>query len=188
MITASTEGRNLHLTVEGIDEPFIVKPLPGNAGYQLTDTFLRTNVGQASPDEMSEALAMALDGGVKDGDRWVAVRDELRFNSKRLGDDVSLGEAEDIAMAALMWQTVLQDVGVNIYLSSGGGVEGLSKATGALVARMGLSSQLTSPSSALESLIQLQGSIPSTSSHPDGAKPGKQPQDRRPKQPRQNAR
>lgn len=188
MITAATEGRNLHLTVEGLDEPFIVKPLPGNAGYQLTDTFLRTNIGQATPEEMSEALAMALDGGVKDGDRYVAVPDELRVNSKRLGDEVSLGEAEDIAMAALMWQTVLQDVGVNIYLSSGGGVEGLSKATGALVARMGLSSQLTSPSSALESLIQLQGSIPSTSSLPDGVKPGKKPQDRRPKQAAQNSR
>ena len=188
MITAATEGRNLRLTVEGIDAPFIIKPLPGNAGYQLTDTFLRTNVGQATPDEMSEALAMALDGGVKDGARWMPVPDAHRVNSRRLGDEVSLGEAEDIAMAALMWQTVLQDTGVNIYLSSGGGVEGLSKATGALVARMGLSSQLTSPSSALESLIQLQGSIPSTSSLPDGVKPGKQPQDRRPKAPRQSTR
>ena len=181
MITAATQGRNLHLTVEGIDEPFIIKPLPGNAGYQLTETFLRTNVGAATPEEMSEALAMALDGGRKDGDLWAAVEDEQRVTSKRLGDEVSLGEAEDIAMAALMWQTVLQDVGVNIYLNSGGGVEGLSKATGALVARMGLSSQLTSPNSALESLIQLQDSFPNMSSRPDGVKPGKRPQDRQSK-------
>lgn len=183
MITAATEGRNLRLTVEGIDEPFIIKPLPGNAGYQLTDTFLRTNIGQATPTEMNDALAMAVDGGMKDGDRWVPVPVEQRANWQRLGDEVSLGEAEDIAMAAMMWQTVLQDVGVNIYLNSGGGVEGLSKATGALVARMGLSSHLTSPSSALESLIQLQDSFPSTSSPRDGVKPGKQPQDRRPKAP-----
>jgi len=188
MITASTEGRNLRLDVEGIDEPFIIKPLPGNAGYQLTDTFLRTNIGQATPAEMNEALAMALDGGIKDGDKWLPVPESQRFNSRRLGDEVSLGEAEDIAMAALMWQTVLQDAGVNIYLNAGGGVEGLSKATGALVARMGLSSQLTSPSSALESLIQLQASTPSTSSLQGGGKPGKQPQDRRPKSHRQNTR
>lgn len=188
MITASKDGRNLRLSVEGVDSPFIIRPLPGNAGHQLTDTFLRTNIGQATPEEMSVALAMALDGGVLIDDTWQPVPEEQRVNSRRLGGEVSLGEGEDIAMAALFWQTVLEDVGVNIYLSTGGGVEGLSKATSALVARMGLSSQLTSPSSALESLIQLQGSIPSTSSPQDGAKPGKKPQDRQPKKPTKNSR
>lgn len=188
MITASRDGRNLKLNVEGVDTPFVIRPLPGNAGHQLTETFLRTNIGQASSEEMSLALAMALDGGVLVDDRWQPVPEEHRVNSRRLGTEVSLGEGEDIAMAALFWQTVLEDVGVNIYLSTGGGVEGLSKATGALVARTGLSSHLTSPSSALESLILLQGSTPNTSSPPDGAKPGKKPQDRQPKKSTKNSR
>lgn len=183
MITAEADGRNLKLTVEGLEEPFIIRPIPGNAGHQITDVYLRSMSQAAEPSEMALALAIALDGAVRtDSDSWAPVPPEERVNSRRLGNEVSAAEGEDITMAAFFWQTLLNTAGVNAYLSEGGGVGGLEKATWALVHRLGLSPETTSPSSALESLIQLQGSIPSTSSPQGGAKPGKQPQDRRPKQ------
>lgn len=183
MITAQQDGRNLRLTVEGIDEPFIIRPIPGNAGHQITEVYIRTLARAAEPSDMALALAIALDGAQRtESGGWAPVPPEERVNSLRLGDEVSAAEGEDISMAAFFWQTILNVAGVNAYLSAGGGVGGLEKATWALVHRLGLSPETTSPSSALESLIQLQGSIPSTSSLPGGAKPGKQPQDRRPKQ------
>lgn len=44
MTTATTEGRQLVLTVDGIDEPFIVDPIPARRGYTLTDTFMRVSL------------------------------------------------------------------------------------------------------------------------------------------------
>ncbi len=184
-ITATTEGRNLHLTVEGIDDPYVIRPLPGNAGMQITDTYLRGATGQADQEEITAALCMALDGAAKTDEGWVPIPEDDRVNSTRIGDELSIGETEDVSMAAFFWQTILSDAGVNLYLSSGGGVEGHTKAMWALVTRLGLSPLLTSPSSALEDLIQLLGSTPSTSSPAGGRKPGKQPQDRLPK--RKNA-
>lgn len=182
MITAQQDGRNLRLTVEGISEPFIIRPIPGNAGHQITDVYIRTLARAAEPHEMALALAIALDGAQRtESGSWAPVEPEDRVNASRLGDEVSAAEGEDISMAAFFWQTVLNVAGVNAYLSGGGGVGGLEKATWALVHRLGLSPETTSPSSALESLIQLQASTPNTSSPQGGEKPGKQPQDRRPK-------
>jgi len=181
-ITATQEGRNLHLHVEGLD-PFIVKPLPGNAGMEATDTYLNMATGTGSQVDVTLALVMALDGGVHntETDRWEPVPEKERTNSNRLGTELSTAEMEDVSMAAFFWQTILGPAGVNTYLTNGGGVGGHTKAMWALVTRLGLSPLLTSPSSALEDLIQLQGSIPSTSTRPSGNKPGKKPQDRLPK-------
>lgn len=182
-ITATQHGRNLHLTVEGLP-PFVVKPLPGNAGLQITDTYLYMATGSGDKVETALSLVMALDGATHDTetDTWVPVPEIERTNAVRLGNEVSASEAEDISMAAFFWQTILGTSGVNIYLESGGGVGGHTKAMWALVTRLGLSPLLTSPSSALDALTQLQGSIQSTSTPQSGVKPGKQPQDRLPKQ------
>ncbi|GAA3730079.1 hypothetical protein GCM10022239_03360 [Leifsonia bigeumensis] len=181
-ITATQEGRNLHLHVEGLD-PFIVKPLPGEAGYKMTEAYLSTARGGGDQLEATLALVMAVDGAVHDPetDQWTPVPEEERTNSNRMGKELSTSETEDVAMAAFFWQTILGAAGVSIYLENGGGVGGHTKALGALVQRLGLSPLLTSPSSALENLIQLQASIPSTSTPEGGKKPGRQPQDRLPK-------
>jgi len=172
----------LHLLVEGLD-PFIVKPLPGNAGMQATDTYLNMATGTGSQVDVTLALVMALDGGAHNAetDRWEPVAESERINANRLGTELSTAEMEDVSMAAFFWQTILGPVGVNTYLANGGGVTGHTKAMWALVTRLGLSPLLTSPSTALEDLIQLQGSIPSTSTQRGGKKNAKQPQDRQPK-------
>lgn len=182
-ITATQEGRNLHLTVEGLD-PFIVKPLPGNAGLQITDTYLNMATGSGDQTDVTLALVMALDGAVHDvdSDKWVPVAEADRHVSNRLGIELSAAEMEDVSMAAFFWQTILGPAGVNTYLEAGGGVGGHTKAMWALVTRLGLSPLLTSPSSALEDLTRLQGSIPNMSTPPNGAKPGRKPQDRLQKQ------
>jgi len=179
MTTATQEGRNLHIHVDGVD-PYIVKPLGGDAGKQMTDTYLRGALGQASGEEISNALVMALDGAVRDGDLWVPVPLEQRTNANRIGEELRLEETDSVAMAAFFWQTILGMAGVNAFLEHGG-VAGHTKAMGALVARLGISPQRTSPSSALEDLTQLLGSTPSMSTPLGGPKPGRQPQDRQPK-------
>lgn len=184
-ITASQQGRDLHLRIEGIEAPFIIHPLPGRAGLQITDTYLNGAVGETSNEEITDALAIAMDGAVKDGDLWVPVPEEDRINSNRVGDELSLTETEHIAQCAFFWQTVLGVTGVNAYIEDGGGIAGGSKALWALVMRLGLSPTKTSPSSALETLIQLQGSTPTTSTPQGGKKPGRKPQDRQPKKTKQ---
>ncbi len=181
-ITATQEGRNLHLHVEGL-EPFVVRPLPGNAGMQITDTYLDTATGRGDQVEATLALVMSLDGAVHnpETDLWEPVPEAERTNSNRIGNELSTAEMEDVSMAAFFWQTILGAAGVNTYLEAGGGVGGHTKAMWALVQRLGLSPLLTSPSSALEDLTQLLGSIPSTSTPEGGKKPGRQPQDRLPK-------
>ena len=177
-ISATQEGRNLHLHVEGIDTPFIIKPLPAPAGMQITYTYLRTATGLATREETAEAIAMAVDGATLDGEKWVPAD---RPVGTRMEQELSIGETEDVAMAAFFWQTILNDTGVNIYLNAGGGVEGHTKAMRALIERLGLSPLLTSPSSALDALTQLQESSPSTSTPQGGGKPGRRLFDRLPK-------
>lgn len=181
-IRATQEGRNLHLHVEGL-EPFIIKPLPGEAGYKITESYLNQARGGGDQLEATLALVMAVDGAVHDPetDTWNPVPEQDRENSNRMGKELSTAETEDVAMAAFFWQTILGLSGVNIYLEGGGGVAGHTKALTAMVQRLGLSPLLTSPSSALEDLIQLQANTPNTSTPQSGRKPGRQPQDRLPK-------
>lgn len=174
-ITATQEGRNLHIHVDGLD-PFVIKPLPGGAGLQLTETYLETAVGRSDNLSTAKALAMAVDGAQLDSTTGLWEPSDERANRDRI-EQLSLGEQEDVTMAALFWQTILNMAGVNIYLSEGG-VGGHTKAMRALVQRLGLSPLLTSPSSALDALTQLQDSTRSMSTPQDGAKPGKKPLDR----------
>jgi len=148
-IKAEKQGRNLHLTLEGAD-PFVVRPLPGRAGVQITDVFLRSSTGQTRAEEMTEALMMAVDGAVYDADtdRWKPLPEEQQTNWQRIGMELSQAESEDILMPAFFWQTILGMDGVRAYIEGGGGTAGALKATGALSARMGLLARRTSPRSA----------------------------------------
>ena len=85
-------------------------------------------------------------------------------------------------MPAFLWQTVLGLPGVTAFIQGGEGVAGGVKALWALTVRLGISPSRTSPSSALDELTRLQAVTPNTSSPQGGVKPGKQPQDKRPKQ------
>ncbi|MEW2459815.1 hypothetical protein [Microbacterium sp. K41] len=181
MVTATEVGRDLHLTVEGV-APFIVRPLPGRIGEQITSTYLKSAVGAVATEEMEDAFRIALDGGVKDGDRFIPRPEAEQHNYNRIQDELRTAEAESILMPAFLWQTVLGLAGVNAFIEGGEGVAGGVKALWALTVRLGISPSRTSPSSALESLTQLQAGTPSTSSPQGGVKPGKQPRDRQPKQ------
>lgn len=181
MVTATEVGRDLHLTVEGV-APYIVRPLPGRIGEQITATYLETAVGRASTEAMTDAFRIAIDGGVHDGDRYVPRPEAEQHNYNRLCDELRTAEAESILMPAFLWQTILGLSGVTAFIEGGEGVAGGVKALWALTARLGISPSRTSPSSALDALIQLQAATPSTSTRQGGAKPGRQPQDRQPKQ------
>lgn len=180
MVTASEVGRDLHLTVEGV-APFVVRPLPGRIGEQITSTYLSAAVGAATTEDMTDAFRMAVDGGVLDGERYVPLPVEEQHNYNRIQDELRTAEAESILMPAFLWQTVLGLSGVTAFIKGGEGVAGGVKALWALTARLGISPSRTSPSSALDDLIQLQAATPSTSTPRGGAKPGKQPRDRQPK-------
>lgn len=181
MVTASEQGRDLILTVEGI-APFLVQPLPGRVGEQITSTYLEAAVGRASTEDMTAAFRMAVDGAVKDGDRYVPLPEDEQHNYNRIQDELRTAEAESILMPAFLWQTVLGLTGVTAFIEGGEGVAGGVKALWALTARLGISPSRTSPSTALDDLIRLQAATPSTSTPTGGKKPGKQPHDRQPKQ------
>lgn len=181
MVTASEVGRDLHLTVEGLDA-FVIKPLPGRVGEQITNTYIEAAVGRASTQDMTDAFRMAVDGAVKDGDRYVPLPESEQHNYNRIQNELRTAEAESILMPAFLWQTILGLTGVTAFIQGGEGVAGGVKALWALTARLGISTSRTSPSSALDDLIQLQAATPSTSTLPGGKKAGLQPQDRQPKQ------
>lgn len=182
-IKAVEVGRDLHITVEGVDDVFVIRPLPASAGRQVTETYLQGSVFLADAKEVEAALLIAVDGGQKTDAGWVPL--EHRPVQERMDDTLRQTEAEQVAMAAFFWQTVLGIDGVNEYLDAGGGITGMGKAVWALTVRLGISPQGTSPDSVLASLMP-EGSIPSTSIRPGGKKPGKQPQDRQPKKPNAN--
>lgn len=55
MTTATTEGRRLVLAVDGIDEPFLVDPVPARRGRYLTEQFVSAALQRLAPDE-TEAI------------------------------------------------------------------------------------------------------------------------------------
>lgn len=146
MLNATKDGRNLVLTMEGVD-PFVIRPLPGHAGRQITDTYLTSVSGGASPTDLTAALQMAVDGAVLDGGRWVPRPDDEQVNFNRIGMELSQEESELIIMPAFFWQTILGMDGVRAYIEGGEGLAGTLKASGALTARLGLLARRTSPSS-----------------------------------------
>ena len=141
MVTATKDGRNLVLTVEGVD-PFVIRPLPGHAGRQITQTYLDSLSGASA---LLPALQIAVDGAVLDGDRWVPRPDAEQTNFNRIGMELSQEESSSIIMPAFFWQTILGMDGVKAYIEDGEGQAGALKAAGALSARLGLLAPRTSP-------------------------------------------
>ncbi|MEJ6554027.1 hypothetical protein PQI51_03190 [Microbacterium esteraromaticum] len=148
MITAHKDGRNLVLTMEGVDDPFVIRPLPGHAGRAITDTYLTSVAGGSTAVDLTAALQMAVDGAVLNGDRWEPRPDAEQANFNRIGMELSQEESELILMPAFFWQTILGMDGVRAYIEGGEGLAGTLKASGALTARLGLLARRTSPSSA----------------------------------------
>jgi len=144
-ITAEKVGRNLHITLEGAGEPFVIRPLPGNAGIQITDTYLNSMAGQTA--DIVTALQMAVDGARKNAitGKWEPLPEEEQTNFQRIGDELSQEEGNDIIMPAFFWQTILGMDGVRAYTSEGGGLPGTLKASGALSQRLGRLLPRTSP-------------------------------------------
>ncbi|MDR6867533.1 hypothetical protein J2Y69_002137 [Microbacterium resistens] len=150
MITAAKQGRNLVLTMEGVDDPFIIRPLPGRAGLQITDTYLNVVAGSVPAEEWANALIIAVDGARQSPEtgRWEPVPEEQQTNFTRIGLELSQEESEGIIMPAFFWQTILGMDGVRAYIEGGEGLPGTLKAGGALTARLGLLARRTSPASA----------------------------------------
>ncbi|WP_402843797.1 hypothetical protein [Microbacterium sp. GXS0129] len=148
MITAEKVGRNLHLTVEGIDEPYVVRPLPGAAGLQITDTYLNSMGGDTIG--MAEALQIAFDGARENAitGRWEPLPEAEQSNYRRMGRELSQSEAETVLMPAFFWQTILGIDGVTAYIEGGEGLAGTLKASAALTSRLGTLARRTSPSTA----------------------------------------
>jgi hypothetical protein len=145
-VTAEKVGRDLHLKMEGVDDVFVIRPLPGLAGVQITDAYLRAAGGMSAAD-MEAAFIMAVDGARENAitGRWEPPPAEERTNYNRVARELSQSEAEEILMPAYLWQTTLGIDGVNAYLEGGGGLQGTLKATGALSRRLGLLARPTSP-------------------------------------------
>lgn len=164
MLTAEQVDRDLVLIVAGV-APFVIHPLPGRQGKQITDTYLLGAQGKTTGDEIEAALMIAVDGGVWDDERgrFVPRPEADRTVYNRVHDELRLGEAESILLPAFFWQTILGIAGVTAYIEGGEGMRGGVKALAALAARLGLSPSLTSPSSVLGSLIRLESTTPTTS-------------------------
>lgn len=145
MITAAREGRKLVLTIEGLD-PFVIEPLPGKAGLQLTDVYLK-GLGGAAAGEWIDTIAMALDGARQNAltGRWEPVPEEERRNSERLANEATSEEGESVSLAAFFWHTVLGWSGVKEFLDGGEGLGGTLKASAALASRLGFLTRMTSP-------------------------------------------
>jgi hypothetical protein len=186
MITAEQQGLNLAITVEGIEAPFVIRPLPGRMGKALTDIYLRTMARELHPENMEDVFRIALDGGRwADDERTKLVplpeAEQLVYN--RCEDTLSQAAGQDVLHAAFFWQTVLGIAGVNAYVEAGGGFAGGVKTLGSLVQTLGISPLTTSPSSALETLIRSQASTSPTTSPTAGSTIEKLPANRRSRKP-----
>ena len=146
MINATLQGRNLAIHMDGIEEDFIIPPLNGRKGQDLTNRFINIAAGKLSPEGTDQMMRDAV------GDAAY----------ERVQDELSLSEGESILLPALYWQTVLGLDGVNAYISGGEGIAGAKKALELLIWTLGISPTQTAPSGALESLIQKPGLTPPT--------------------------
>lgn len=149
MASFTQQGRDLHILIEGVDDPFVIRPLPGRRGQQLTEYFLRIASQQPldglpdAPPDMATVLNWAVNGVDENGD-WITDGE----NSHRVFNALSLEEGQDVLLPAFYWSTVLGIKGVQEYFSVGGMAGGV-KALGSLVSILGISPLVTSPSSVL---------------------------------------
>lgn len=146
IVTAELSGRNLAIRIAGIDEPFIIEPLSGRRGQELTNTFINITAGVSAGAGMEGLLAEAVGADVYE----------------RVQTELSLSEAEGVLLPAFYWQTVLGVDGVNAFISGGEGMAGAKKALQLLVLTLGISPTTTAPSTALATLIQSPGLTPPT--------------------------
>lgn len=166
-VNAAQDGRNLRLTVEGIEEPFIIRPLPGRRGQELTSYFLTIAAQQplvqpdGSPLNMETVLAWAVDGVDAEGE-WIS---DGPIN-KRILNTLTLEEGQDVYLPAFYWCSVLGIDGVIDYFAAGGGMSGGLKAMRSLTLTLGISPLVTSPDSVSETLTS-EASTPTTST-PNG--------------------
>lgn len=166
MVTAEQVGRDLHLHVEGVAEPFVVRPLPGVLGKELTVAFLSGSIASDGAG-MEDVLRVAVDGGSLEHGRIVPPPVEEQHLYTRIHDELSLAEAESVLLPAFYFQTVLGYSGVQAYLEGGEGLSGQVKALRALIVRTEISPSTTSPSSESASPTSA-ASSPSTSSRRGG--------------------
>jgi len=138
--TATLQGRNLAIHIDGIEEPFIIPPLGGRRGQALTNLFIEIVASQRPGSEMEAVLEEAVGAAVYE----------------RVQDELSLSEGQSVLLPAFYWQTVLGLDGVDAYLSGGEGMAGAKKALLLLTMSLGISLTQTAPSTALESLIRSQ--------------------------------
>lgn len=157
------QGRNLRIDVDGIDEPFIISPLPGFAGELATELFLQVTARKIPADDLEIVWQLAVDG-VDEQDNTILGGPIYT----RIGRTLSLSEAEAVLIPAFYWQTTLGIEGVNAFVSGGEGLAGAKKALELLIWTLGISPTQTSRSSALETLIQKPGLTPLMSSLPAG--------------------
>lgn len=169
-VTAEQQGRNLILTVDGV-EPFTIKPLPGFAGEKATEMFIRIAARELAPGQLVEVWQLAVDGvdengdTITDGPNWTRIKNTL-----------SLTEGESVIHPAFYWQTTLGIDGVNEFLEVGGGLAGAKKVLERLILTLGISPMQTVRSGALESLTQRVLTPPTT---PNTTQPGERPLNRR---------
>jgi hypothetical protein len=149
VITAKQEGRNLSITVDGIDEPFIIQPLPGFAGEKATEMFILIAAREMPPEKLAEVWQLALDGVNENGDTIVDGP-----NWTRIKRTLSLTEGESVIHPAFYWQTTLGIDGVNEFIEAGGGLPGAKKVLERLILTLGISPMQTGRSGALENLMQ----------------------------------
>jgi hypothetical protein len=179
MIEAAQQGRDLHLTMEGIESPFVIRPLPGRMGKHVTEQYLKISAREIHPQGMEDLLRIAVDGGHWVGDYLAPMPSDQQPNYDRLENELSTAEAQDILLPALFWQTVLGMDGVETYVKAGGGFAGGVKALGFLLSTLGISPLLTSQSTALETLIRAQANTPTTATPTGGPTLARLPAEKR---------
>lgn len=170
MASFTQQGRDLHITIEGVDDPFVIRPLPGRRGQELTEYFLRIAAQQPldglpdAPPDMATVLNWAVNGVDENGD-WITDGE----NSRRVFNQLTLSEGEDVLLPAFYWSSVLGIKGVQEYFGAGGGMAGGVKALGSLTMTLGISPLVTSPSSVLATPTPSPAGTTSTSSPTSGS-------------------
>ncbi|MGB3413625.1 MAG: hypothetical protein WBA28_02805 [Microbacteriaceae bacterium] len=161
-ITAEEVGRDLHITVEGL-EPYVIKPLVGKYGETLTQAFIKFAVDGLSDQAWSEALLGAMDGFTENGEP-----NREGVNQNRLINELRLAEAERVLFAAFLWQTVMGIGTVQEYLSNPDTMDGSLKAMRALAFKLGLSAWMKSPDTESENVTPVEDT--NTTSSPQSSK------------------